>query len=38
MTSSRIGPRDQGDPTLGQDGGAEEDREYQDPSATVVRT
>jgi hypothetical protein len=25
----------QGDPTLGQDGGAEEDREYRDPSATV---
>ena len=24
-----------GDPTLGQDGGAEEDREYRDPSATV---
>jgi hypothetical protein len=27
-----------GDPTLGQDGGAEEDREYRDPSATVART
>jgi hypothetical protein len=25
-----------GDPTLGQDGGAEEDREYRDPSATVA--
>ena len=25
----------QGDPTLGQDGGAEEDRKYRDESATV---
>jgi len=24
------------DPTLGQDGGADEDRDYQDPSATVA--
>jgi hypothetical protein len=27
-----------GDPTLGQDGGAEEDREYQDPNVTVAST
>jgi len=27
-----------GDPTLGHDGGADEDREYRDPSATVAAT
>ncbi len=27
-----------GDPTLGQDGGAEEDRAYRDPSTTVAAT